>query len=418
MTHTLIQMLAVLLIEAFVLKFVFSWTILKASGISILLNIVSFFSVQVVIPFIFKNVPPELWYLHSVSTHYYVIMLPLVVVIYCVTVLTEVLVFAFFMSRESKKKVWAAVSGMNLATLCILSLPSILFGAPALAEGFSLVSSADWLQPSGEKIYYVDTTNGFLVCRSPGTNSLAVLYTDNPIFGYRVSTDNERLITLFPSPSNTIRAILCSTGQSALLPGRILNAAQVALAPDAQFVAQYESNAVRFFSFPQADRIAAVSAPEPHPDSFVCWQTNSTDIFYGDDSAVYRAGVSNAVSPALSVSPGLIAPDVVWSISCLNPTNTFICGSLTATVYWTGGIRFDGPDRHMLFSIACRSASVYYNGIGFVNNGDSFLFQLSAFSKEIMALNLANGKVGHVWNGGMAAMNAPPFLCLPPSREQ
>ena len=417
MNNTLILMLLVLIFEAGVLLYFFKWSPLKSVGMSVLINLCSSIAIVIVQNFVSMKLPGHVWYIYMVKQQYYQLMLPLMGVAFVTTVLSEFFLCNMFIKNIPLKKIWLVIIGMNVVTILFLASTTLFNNRPEVAPGYTLVERADWLTESGETLRYIDWQSQTLVAYAIGTTNGTVVAQAVPMAGYRVTTENLPVIIL--TTNNTAAVIAKTNITTRTPPVKIISCRQAAISPSAEHVALYAGNTVHVFNLSTAQPVNSFSATAAGEDSYVCWSTNGNNILYGSSSSgIYsRAWNSTNTEPIAATSDEAQHATVFDKELHKARTNSFSNGETTATVTMYGGITISTPTEESIFYIDGKGTSSIYFGIGFIDNGSTFLFQLFSYRREIMALNIETGQAGHVAEGIMATLDIAPYQ-VPPAPAQ
>jgi hypothetical protein len=416
MNIKMILMLLVLVFEAAVLFYYFKWSLLKSVGMSVLINVCSSIAVAVVQYFVSLKLPPHVWHIFMVEQHYFRLMLPLMMVAFCTTVLTEYFLCSMFLQDISRKTVWMVVIGMNVFTIVVLSGSIMIRNRPVIAPGFSLVENAGWLETTGETLYYIDWQSRNIISWKIGTEKGTVLAEAPPIAGYRVSDAHLPVITR--TPTNTVSVSGKKMAMPRTFTAVVESCRSTAVSPDSQRVAVHSGSSIDIFTVSGREVVNSIPVTDSHDDIFVCWHTNNLDIVYGSSSGIFSIAWNSTNSVPVPASAGDALASTIFDKEIYSQaTNTFTHVDTAITVYMHEGIRIRSPAGDLLFSIDCKATPVLYSGTGFIDDGQTFLFQLFSYSREVMAINLETLQVGHVAEGIYASIDSPPYL-VPPAPVQ
>jgi hypothetical protein len=412
MNSKLILMLLVLVFEAAVMFYYFKWSPLKSIGMSVLINVCSSIAAAVVQYFVSLKLPSHVWHIFMVEQYYFRLMLPLMTAAFCTTVLTEYFLCTMFLQTVPRKTVWMVIIGMNVITILVLSGSIIIRNRPVIASGFTLVQNAGWLETSGETLYYIDWQSRNLISWKIGTEQGTVLAAAPPIAGYRISTVCLPVITR--TPTNTVAVTGTNMTMPRTFPATVDSCRSAAVSPDSRRVAIHSGSSIQIYPISTREPVNTIPVPGSPDDMYVCWDTNNLDIIFGSGSGIFSIACSSTNPVPIPAANGTAFPATVFDKErYLSTTNTFTHGDMTITVYMHKGVRFQTATSDSLFSIDCKSTPVFYSGIGFINDGHTFLFQLFSYSREVMAINLDSLQVGHVAEGIYAAIDSPPYLVPP-----
>jgi hypothetical protein len=417
MNSKLILMLIVLVFEAAVLVYFFKWSPLKSIGISVLINLCSSIAVAIVQNFVSLKLPVHVWHIYIVTQQYFQLMLPLMAVAFVTTVLVEYFLCNMFLKEIPHKKAWMVIIGMNVITILILSGSMIFINRPEVSPGYSLVERAEWLGESGETLQYIDWQSQNLISWAIGTEKGAIVAKAVPMAGYRVTSVDIPVVTR--TPTNTVALIGKTIAASKTLPVTVESCRNAAVSPDAQHVAVYAGKTITVFSLANGQPVNVLPTIDSGDDSCICWSTNGVDILFGSSSSTLSSIAWNSTNalPDAATAAEALHSTIFDKELYMETTNSFTSGDTTATVYMHNGILIRTPRGESTFFIDCKSTPALYSGIGFIDGGKTFLFQLFSYSREIMALNVETGQAGHVVEGIMAALDINPYL-VPPAPEQ
>jgi len=403
------MMLLVLIFEAAVLLYFFKWSPLKSVGISVLINLCSSIAVAIVQNFVSLKLPVHVWHIYMVKEQYFQLMLPLMLVAFITTVLAEYFLCNMFLKEVSRKKLWTVIIGMNVITILILSGTMIFNNRPEVAPEYTLVESAEWLTETGETLQYIDWQSQNLVSWALGAEKGVVVAKAVPMAGYRITSADFPVVTR--TPTNTVALIGNTVTAAKAFPGTVESCRNAAVSPDAQHVAIQAGTAVQIFNLASGQAENSFQVTATGEGSCICWSTNGMDILFGSSSSGLYSVAWNSTNPTpvTTTAEGVQYSSVFDKEMYLEITNSFTSGEATATVYMHEGIVIRTPRGESKFYIDCKTTPSMYSGIGFVDNGKTFLFQLFSYSREIMALNIETGQAGHVAEGIMASLDVAPY---------
>lgn len=388
--HLLVTIVFTLAVDAFALWRVLRWPWVRAVGVSVLINVASVIASAVAYDMVASRLPLE-WSQLYVWVRYHLALKALFfAVAYGATLLAEYLIVRQWERERNPWQVLAVVAVMNLITMLPGAVESAVAGRPRVAATFELTPDIPWLRDEGTRLYYFDYAARAVKMRALGGGAAETVSTALPALGYRVGAE-QRMCVL--SVTNTAELSWHSaTGRCAItVPLMLTNILHVECAPDGAWYAVASAGQVRVYALPGNTLTASVDA---------------ADVEY-ITAAAQPAGVawsgkeSSGVLALDSTTNAIGVPQAFWSWSPYEQpvaTAVFTRGDVTITVRNGFGIDIMTPSYTDRFE-AVRGAS--YRGLDFTPDGRTFVFALGS---EVLALEIATRRVGHVCMGAAAVL--------------
>ena len=394
--HLTVAIFFTLGVDAYATFKYFQWNIRKACAVSLLINFASMIAVFMAQQYLVTKLPADWFFLHHITNQYASVFLTFVSVTIIVKVLVETLILSFFDKEVSNSMLWIVVIVMNLITALPGSVYDFVRGKPEINKPFSLIENADWIKNSEDKIYFLDAKNRMLTLATPGTDKYYPLTVAQPFFGYRISDNGNAIITLGRTNSVTISVIASNTlSESFTYPSDVINVDLIDAVPEENIFAVCISNQLKCFNL-QTGALTGkiVELPQNNFDNIsigkklpeIICRTKTNQI-----SANWIAGTAEYLSDGKVVK-------TYSSYACsiqkyVAVTNSFHSPNADINVVMNKGLEINSNGEKIEFNV---ETTAKYIGIGFLSDGENFLFQLGG---EIMIVNIKTKKIGHLYEG-------------------
>jgi len=394
--HLTIAIFFTLGIDAYVIFKYFKWDMRKACAVSLLINFVSMIAAFMAQQYLVTKLPPEWFFLYHISNSYASVFFTFTVVTIIVKVLSETLIISFFDKEISTFTLWTVVVGMNLITALPGSIYDFVRGKPEVSQPFTLVETADWIKNSDDKIYFLDAKNRMLTLAVPGTDKYYPLTPAQPFFGYRISDNGNAIITLGRTNAVTISIISSNKlSGSFTYPSDVVNVNLIDAVPNENIFAVCISNQLNCFNLQTGSLTGRTVELPKNNFEYISIGRKKTEIICSTKTNKISANWFNGTVNNLSNSQNIETyPSFVCSIQkYAAATNLFNSPKTEIKVVLNKGLEINSNGEKIEFNVG---TTAKYLGIGFLSDGENFLFQLGG---EIMVVNIKTKKIGRLYEG-------------------
>lgn len=368
--HLTIAIFFTLGVDAFVIFKFLKMNLKKAVAISFLINTASMIAAFMAQQYLVTKLPSNWFWLHHILHNYVTVFLIFSLVTLAVKILVETLIITFFEKEVSTQVIWFAIIIMNLITAFPGAVYDFVSRKPKISAPFILKESADWLKNTNDTIWFLDAKSGMLTKAEPGADKFYPLTDATPFFGYRICADGNAAITLGRTNAITISV--------------------------------FSSNKLeKSFTYPSEVETVDFADALPEKNIYATCLSNKVTVFdlrTGAPTNEIANIIFNELAKAINFSNS-----TSWICSIqkyVTLTNNFKSPLAEITVIMNNGIEIKTGNENFNFNVG---TSARFIGIGFLADGENFLFQLGG---EIMVLNVKTKEIGHLYEGILAIIKS------------
>jgi len=396
LVHLTVAIFFTLGIDTYAIFKYFKWDIRKACAISLLINFVSMIAVFMVQQSLVTKLPSEWFFLYHISNHYASVFFIFALVTIAVKILAEILILSFFDKEISTSLLWKIVIIMNLITFLPGSIYDYVRGNPEISKPYSLIEYADWINNSEDEIYFLNAKDKMLTLAIPGTDKHHPLTSAQPFFGYRISDNGNAIITL--GKTNTVTISIISSNklsESYTYSSDVKKVDLIDAVPSENIFVVCISNQLKCFNLETG--ISTGKVVELPGDNFnhISISQKAPKIICSLDDKKISANWITGITKIIPVqTKGKIFPS--WLCSMQNyviSTNSFQSPKADIDVVMNQGLEINSNGEETEFNVG---TTARYIGIGFLSDGENFIFQLGG---EIMVMNVKTKKIGRLYEG-------------------
>ncbi len=405
--HLIIAIFFTLGVDAYAIFKYLKWDVRKACAVSLLINFASMIAAFMAQQYLVTKLPSNWFFLYHISTQYASVFLTFVVVTIVVKILIETLILSFFDKEISTSMLWSVVIVMNLITAAPGSIYDFVRGKPEISKPFSLIENANWIKNSKDKIYFLNAKDRMLTLALPGMEKSYPLTAAQPFFGYRISDNGNAVITLGKTNSVTI-SIIASNAlvKSFTYPSDVKTVDLIDVFPEKNIFAVCLSNQLKCFNLQTGSLTGkTVELPGDNFDYIGIKQDLQEVVCNSDTNKILANWLEGTAKELKNVSDEKTCLSYICSIqNYVAVTNSFHSPKTVINVVMNKGIEIisNVGTNELNFGTTAR-----YIGIGFLSDGNNFLFQLGG---EIMVLNIETKKVGHLYEGILCIIKNKRYL--------
>jgi len=393
--HLTIAIFFTLAIDTFALFKYLKMNLKKACAVSLLINIASMIAAFIAQQYLVTKLPTDWFFLHHILNNYATVFLIFSTVTLAVKILVETLIITFFEKEVSTAVLWGVVIVMNIFT----ALPGLTYdfvrGKPKISAPFVLTENEDWIHNCSDTIYFLDANTKMLTAATPGSTNYFPLTSAEPFFGYRISAGGNAAITL--GRTNVIVISVFNSNKltkTYTFPSKVESVKLADVVPQKNIYVTCLSNTINCFDLQSGaptGEVVKINSTNSVNKISICADSSKILSLVGKEKFV--ANWIDGKAMPIAESPKTF-PSLICSIKDYAAiSNSFNSSEAEINIVMNKGIEIKYKGEKYNFNVG---TSARFMGIGFLSDGENFLFQLGG---EIMVLNVKTKKVGHLFEG-------------------
>ncbi|GEM_PF-2050214 len=393
-----------LALDALALQRFFGLSWARATGISVLMNVVSFIVAMIVMGMLAQRYETVLTNLYYLRTYFALILTLHALITLALRTTVEVLIARYWLRDAVVTKLALVLLAANLVS----ALPGVVtqaqMGQPQMPAGYQFEPAAQGFAAGDGLLVYAALEQRGVVACDLASGGLMLLNSALPYHGYRVAALTTNTLVL--GITNTV-TLARYTGATNRAPEEFLmtcaqsNPACVALAPDLQRLAYVDGGMVRVCNVKTGGEISHMAAPTDAAPTFLGWARDGAGLVCSAGLQRWQHELDSATSTWQRADTAPVEPAWIWTPAHYQKyTNIFVAADMTVTVYTARGIEISMGG---VTDVIAPLPQAAYFGIGFAPCSGIFLAQCN---REIIAIDVRRKTIAHVARGLCALLTS------------